>query len=249
MLADQLAAALDQLLGAFLLQSLIVPAAGEGHIHGDGGADGLGTQIEGGVAGNHFGVGEGTHIAHLGLFSLDVAGLDHRVQLHTGSDTGQIAALIDGGESVVVVGQTLGVSAGTGAVAELHLGVLLGDLDHVRLMTEAVGKDDVAAGVHQISGDLGALLGLAHVGLDEVILILDQTQVGAGFLGGIDEVLVIGGVFIMQGDEADLDLGALGGGLGVVTSGILLLTAGHQAQSHDQGEEHCKELFHSCFPP
>ena len=248
-LADQLAAALDQLHCAFLLQSLIVPAAGEGHVHGDGGADGLGTQIEGGVTGNHFGVGESTHIAHLGLFSLDVAGLDHRVQLHTGSDTGQIAALIDGGEGVVVVGQILGVSEGTGAVAELHLGVRLGDLDHVRLMTEAVGKDDVAAGIHQISGDIGALLGLTHVGLDEVILILDQTQVGAGFLGGIDEVLVIGGVFIMQGDEADLDLGSGSITVAVALSVVLLLTAGHKAQSHDQGEEHCKELFHSCFPP
>ena len=149
----------------------------------------------------------------------------------------------------MVVGQTLGVSAGTGAVAELHLGVRLGDLDHVRLMTKAVGKDDVAAGIHQISGDLGALLGLTHVGLDEVILILDQTQVGAGFLGGIDEVLVIGGVFIMQGDEADLDLGSGSITVAVALSVVLLLTAGHQAQSHDQGEEHCKELFHSCFPP
>ncbi len=85
----------------------------------------LDAQIEGGVAGNHFGVGESTHVAHLGLVSLDIAGIDHRVQLQTGSDTGQIAALIDGGEGVVVVGQTLGVSAGTGAVAELHLGFAL----------------------------------------------------------------------------------------------------------------------------
>ena len=25
--------------------------------------------------------------------------------------------------------------------------------------------------------------------------------------------------------------------------------AGHQAQSHDQGEDQRKELLHSCFPP
>ena len=116
-------------------------------------------------------------------------------------------------------------------------------------MTEAVSEDDIAAGIHQISGDLGALLVLTNVGLDEVILILDQTQIRAGFLGGIDEVLVIGGVLIVQGDETDLDLGGSSIAVAVTLGVVLLLTAGHQAQSHDQGEEHCKELFHSCFPP
>ena len=53
----------------------------------------------------------------------------------------------------------------------------------------------------------------------------------------------------MQGDEADLDLGSGSITVAVALSVVLLLTAGHQAQSHDQGEEHCKELFHSCFPP
>ena len=42
-----------------------------------------------------------------------------------GSNTCQVTALIDGGKSVVVVGQTLGVSSGAGGVAELHIGVLL----------------------------------------------------------------------------------------------------------------------------
>ena len=147
----------------------------------------------------------------------------------------------------MVVGQTLGVSAGTGAVAELHLGVLLGDLDHVRLVTEAVGKDDVAAGVHQISGDLGALLVLAHVGLEDVVGI-GEAQIGNGLLGGVDEVQVVGGVLIVQGDEAHLHssgLLAVVGAVGVV--GLLLLTAGNQAQCHDQSDDQCKELFHSFF--
>ena len=46
-----------------------------------------------------------------------------------------------------------------------------------------------------------------------------------------------------------IDLGSGGITVAVALSVVLLLTAGHQAQSHDQGEEHCKELFHSCFPP
>ena len=43
----------------------------------------------------------------------------------------------------------------------------------------------------------------------------------------------------MQGDEADLDLG--------LVRVVFLLAAGEQAQSHDQGEKQCQELFHSIF--
>ena len=107
----------------------------------------------------------------------------------------------------MVVVQTLGVGTGAGAVAELHIGAFLGGVDHVGLMAEAVGEDDVAAGIDQIHGGLIALLTLGNIGLDDVALILDQTQVSAGFLGGVDEVEVVGGVLVMQGDEAHLDLG------------------------------------------
>ena len=36
-------------------------------------------------------------IIHLGFLSGELAGLDHLIQLHTGSHTGQIPAFIDGG--------------------------------------------------------------------------------------------------------------------------------------------------------
>ena len=240
MLADQLAAAVDQQLSAGLLQGLVVPAAGEGHFHGDGGADGLGAQIEGGVTGDNFRIGESTNVAHLGLFLGELTGIDHLVQLQTGSDTGQETAFIDGSESVVIVLQTLGVSAGTGGVAELDVGILLGGVDHEALVTEAVGKDDVAALLSQIASGLIALLTLRNIGLQDVVSI-GQTEILDGLLGAIDEVLVVGGVFVVQGDEADLDLG--------LVSVIVLLAAGEQAQSHNQGEKQCQELFHSGFPP
>ena len=60
------------------------------------------------------------------------------------SDTGQVTALIDGGESIVVVGQALGMGADAGGVAELDVLELLGGLDHVGLVAKAIGKDDVA---------------------------------------------------------------------------------------------------------
>ena len=245
MLGDQDAVAGDQLLSAFLLQSLIVPGTGEGHVHGDGGADGLSAQIEGRVTGNHLSVGEGTDIAHLGLISGDLTGLDHGVQLHTGSDTGQETTLIDGGESVVVVGDTCGVSQSTGGVAELDIGALLSGFQHVGLMAEGVGEDDVAAGIDQVQSGLFAFLTLGDVGLQDVVS-LGQAQVGNGLHSTINKVLVIGGVFIMQADETDLDSGGSVVAL-LIVSGGSVVTASNQGQSHDQSQDQCKELFHFLF--
>ncbi len=246
MLGDQDAVAVDQLLCAFLLQSLIVPRTGEGHVHGDGGADGLSAQIEGGVTGNHLSVGESADIAHLGLISGDLTGLDHLVQLHTGSDTGQITTLIDGGESVVIVGDTGGVSQRAGGVAELNIGALLSSLQHEGLMAEGVGEDDVAAVIDQVHSGVVALLALGDVGLQDVVS-LGQTQVGNSFHSTIDKVLVIGGVLIMQADETNLDSGSSTVISSAVISGRCVVTAGHQRQSHDQSQDQSKKLLHYLF--
>ena len=237
-LADELAAIGDQLLSAFLLQSLIVPAAGEGNFHGGSGADRASAQEERGVAGDNFRIGESTDIADLSLILGKLAGIDHLVELHTGGNTGQVTALIDGGEGIVIVGQLIGVSAGAGGVAELDIGILLGGVDHEGLMAEAVGEDDVAAILSQVASGVVALLALGNVGLEDVVSI-GQTQILDGRFSGVDEVEVVGGVFVVQGDEADLDLG--------LVRVVFLLAAGEQAQSHDQGEEQCQELFHSIF--
>ena len=241
MLADELAAIGDQLLSAFLLQSLIVPAAGEGNFHGGSGADRASAQEERGIAGDNFRIGEGADIADLSLILGKLAGIDHLIELHTGGNTGQVTALVDGGESVMIVGQVLlGVSAGAGGVAELNIGILLGGVDHEGLMAEAVGEDDVAAILSQVASGVVALLALGNVGLEDVVSI-GQTQILDGRFSSVDEVEVVGGVFVVQGDEADLDLG--------LVRVVVLLAAGEQAQSHNQGQKQCKELFHSGFPP
>ena len=237
-LADELAAAGDELVGSFLLEGLIVPGAGEGDVHGHARAHGLGAQIERGVAGDDFRIGEGADVAHLGLIGGEFTGLDHLVELHTGSDTGEVAAFIDGGERIVVVAELLGVGLGAGGVAELHLREILGGLDHEVLVAEAVGEDDVAAGVHELGRGVVALLALGDVGLNDV-LILAQAGVLAGSLRGVDEVLVVGGVLVMQADEADLDLA-----LGFVAA-LGLAAAGAQCEHHDEREQHRNELFHS----
>ena len=146
----------------------------------------------------------------------------------------------------MVVAQALGVGAGAGGVAELHVGELLGSLDHIVLVTEGVGEDDVAAVIGQLSGLVIALLALGNVG-DDLVL---HAQLLAGFLSGVDEVQVIGGVLIMEHDEADLKVGSgLGGsiGLGLVSFGRIIAlsaAAGGKGEDHRETQEQCKKLLH-----
>ena len=221
MLGDEDAVSGDQLGGAFLLQGLVIPGTGEGDFHGGGGAHGAGAQEEGGVAGDDLGVGERADVAQLGLILGDGAGLDQLVELQARGDAAQVAALVDGGEGIVVVAQALGVGAGAGGVAELDLGALLGGLDHVVLMAEGIREHDVAAGVHQVQGGLVALLALGDVGLQNGL----DAQLLAGFGGRVDEVEVVGGVLVVQEDEADF-------------RGLALGHRGGREQADDHGDRH-----------
>ena len=68
---------------------------------------------------------------------------------------------------------------------------------------------------------------------------IELSGVLAGSLRGVDEVLVVGGVLVMQADEADLNLA-----LGFVAA-LGLAAAGAQCEHHDEREQHRNELFHS----
>ena len=263
MLADELAAVVDELLCAFLFSGLVVPAAGEGDFHRHGRADGAGAQEEGGVAGDNLGVGESADVADLGLFCGEFASFDHLVELHACNDTGEVAAFIDGSEGVVVVGKVLGVRLRAGGVAELDVREFLGSLDHVVLMAEGVGEDDVAAGVSQISSGVVAFLTFRNVRLDDVL----YAKSLSGFLRAVDEVQVVGGVFIMEHDEANLEVsgsGRLGGGLfgsllglffgcgfggcgfglGFLSGSVGLSRTGYQRKNHNQRQKQGNDLFH-----
>ena len=261
MLGDQDAVAVDQLLSAFLLKGHVVPGTGEGDLHGDAGADGLRAEEEGGVAGDDFGVGVGADVTHNSLFSGDLAALDHLVELQTGGNTGEEAAFIDGSERVVEVGKAFGVGLGAGGMAELDIRALLGGLDHVVLVTEGVGEDDVAALVNEVQRGLIALLAFGNTGLQNVL----NAQLLAGFLGGVHEVLVIGGLLVMQEHKADLDGLGLGGGLrsgsglfgsgsslfgggSLVRSGGSSLAAGGERKDHRERKDQSKNLFHLVSP-
>ena len=234
MLGNEDAALLNQHLRAFLFHRLVVPRVGEGHFHGRGGADRARAEEEGGVAGLHFRVGVSADIANLRLIRRNRAGFDHFVQLHASRNARQIAAFIDGRESVVVVGQVLGVRLRASRMAELDFRELQRSLNHVGFMTERVRKNDVAACVRQFSSCVVAFLTFGDVGLGFV----GDAQLLAGSLRRGDEVQVVGGVFVVQEDEADLQV--------ILRDGRALsqCSSRQAAQAHHQRKQQRCKLFH-----
>ena len=103
------------------------------------------------------------------------------------------------------VSKACGVSGGTGSVAELHVGIICGNLSEEGFVTEAVGKDNVATCVHEFFGGGGASLVLENVGFDDDIAFA-QSEFAYGESGGVDEVLVIGRFFTVQADETEFEI-------------------------------------------
>ncbi len=66
------------------------------------------------------------------------------------------------------IGQIVRRTEIAGGVAELDVGILGGHFDHVVLVSEAVGEDDVAAGLDEL-----AHRGLALCALGDVVLVDD----------------------------------------------------------------------------
>ena len=107
------------------------------------------------------------------------------------------------------VGNTLGVRGGTGCMAELNLGVLSCCLENEGLMAEGVCEDDVAAAVNQVKRCFIALVGLGNIGLENN-LIITKTEGSLCLSCGINEVQVVGGVFVVQKDKAERQVGIAG---------------------------------------
>ena len=72
-------------------------------------------------------------------------------------------------------------------------------------MTEGVCKNEVAAGVGKLLSSRKALVILGDVGLDENLVVF-KTESLLSILESLDEVVVIGGVFIVKADKTYLDL-------------------------------------------
>ena len=101
-------------------------------------------------------------------------------------------------------------------------------------MTERVRKNDVAACVRQFSSCVVAFLTFGNVGLGFV----GDAQLLAGSLRRGDEVQVVGGVFVVQEDEADLQV--------ILRDGRALsqCSSRQAAQAHHQRKQQRCKLFH-----
>ena len=108
-------------------------------------------------------------------------------------------------------------------------------------MAEAVGEDQLAARVGQLSRRFVALVGLRDVGLKHH-LVVSQAKLLLNRLGSVHEVLVVGGVFVVQENEADLEFV------------VIRLLAGRQSEDcrcrHRDDKHKRKYLFeHIHVPP
>ena len=248
-LGDHHAAGIAQSGSGVGLLSGVGPGAHELDLHGDGGADALGTQIVSGEAGNDLGEGEGAHVADDSLLGGDVTVVDHLLQLHASHHAGHIAALVDVGEGVVGVLQTVATGTAVGAADELDVLVLAlaGHLQHEGLMAVGVVDDELAAFLGALDVGVGAVVVLTLVVLDDPLHVdaLGSQCLGSSFLTADEVVGVALIVLVADADQTDLDGVGLFAIIGCVV--VVLGAAGHQAQSHDQRKDQRKDLFHSIF--
>ena len=252
----------DQCLGGSALLVDVEPGVRVHDLHLDIGVNALDAQEEGGVAGDDLGVVVGADVADLDLavsgeavglgLGGQGAGLDQLLDLHACDDTGDIAALVDGGKGVVEV-----IEAGNGGEVAGHghkvdVRVLLGFLLHVGLMAVGVGDDQVAALADKVLGCVGGDAALSDLVLPDD-LVIGHAQLGGSFLDAVDVRGAVAFGLVAQNDSTDLDVGGLvvaaalcssGGTGGAAGSSVSGGTTGGQAEHHRGGQQNAHQFLH-----
>ena len=181
MLADYLAAAVDQSLSDLSFRRRVVPALSVNYIHSSLGADGFSAEIKSCVTGDNLCKGERGDIAELCLAQL--------LEFHAGCDTAEVAGFINGCEIVVVVGETFCGGFYACSVAELNFGMFFSHFYYVILEAEASSEYDLAALIYQLLESGCARVVFRYVVLVDY-LIFAQTESLDHFLSA--EVVVVG---------------------------------------------------------
>ena len=155
MLTNDHAAVCNQSFGSSAFLVDIEPGVGVHNFHGNIGVNALHAQEECSVAGNNLSIVVSADIADLDLavsgkaVGLGLrgqgAGLNQFLQLHTGNNTGNIAALINIGESVLEVIQASQGSKITGHGNKSDIGILFSFFYDIGLVAVRVGNNKVAA--------------------------------------------------------------------------------------------------------
>ena len=125
-------------------------------------------------------------------------------------------------------------------MAELNVGIFLGCLCHEGLVAEGVCKDYIAAVVGKVKSCFVAVVVFGNVGFHHN-LIVGKTKIFAGKLCCIDEVFVIGRVFVVKEDEADFKV------FDIAVLFAAVRAACKKSEHHDCCEYKRKNLFHFVF--
>ena len=257
----------DQSLGSSAFLVDVEPGVGVHNFHLDVGVNALHAEEEGGVAGNDLGIAEGADVADLDLavsgeavglgFGGQGAGLDQLLDLHTGNNAGNVAALVHGGEGVVEVVQVGNGSKVAGHGNKVDIGVLLGFLNHVGLVTVGVRDDQVAALTDQVLGGIGGFAALGNLVFPDDLVIADA-QLGSSFFNAVDVSGAVALGFVAQNDGADLQTGiGVVSVVSIVSSGGTVAaggsraagsggTAGCHAEHHRGGQQNAHQFLHVC---
>ena len=175
---------------------------------------------------------------------------------------GALTGLLSGPQAAFLGGVHVGGADEGGLALDANVGVNGQDGDHADGAGQGTGS---GAGV--VGGDDDGIAACADLLLDHGDLLLDLAlSAGAhdgdvdaqSFLGGVAAGLHIAPVLGGQGLQNNCDLIGFIGGLGGLLSGgvvsgllggggILTAAAGNQGQSHNHGQEQCKEFFHASF--
>lgn len=123
----------------------------------------------------------------------------------TRDDTRKITAFVDGRKRIMEIGDIFGMSGGAGCMCKLNIGIFLGSLQDVGLVTEAVRKDEIATVVDKVNRSIVAFCRLGNIGPQNEF----DTEIVARLSCGVDKVLVICAVFAVQADETELEIGAV----------------------------------------
>ena len=254
MLGEKYAAAVDKALCCRFLCGLIIPGTSECYVHGNGGAYGLCTEVEGCVTGDNFRVCVSADIAHFGLVCSDLAGFDHLIELESGCNADEETAHVDVCKSIVIVGKFLGCRHIACSGDEVDIRALFRGCEHVALVAVAVGEDNIAALVYEVESGIFAGLVLRDLGLDYEVSAFNHSVRFEDFLRRIQEVCVIGGVLVVEEDKADFygrSRGFFRGGCFFGCRGCFLsgsgflgcggsgLTAGCKCKYHTKCEDKC----------
>ena len=144
----------------------------------------------------------------------------------------------------MIVGKLFGVGKCAGRMAELNIGIFLCGAEHVGLVTEGVGEDDLAAALGKLDCGGVADIAFGNVGLHYDLFVLEVHCLLDGE-SGVNEVLVVGGVFIVQEDEADLEIVRngevdlqLGSGKDGVGHSFVFAAVGAGAERNSGAEKH-----------